>query len=209
MPFLRNWSFSRKIIDWFAEKTQKTKTREEVENGFWGKLVNRVMKHPIAFAAPIIAIMIAMIIPWASYPSAASARSTCRRTTRCGLHRRNSTRSSWLPHRTDHAGHKERQRAAGDRSAGRRDSQQGHGDQRLHRPGQQPRRHVERAPYLDGASKDKSIRVIQNGLVVRNEAAKKINELRSIVPPKGETLYVGGTPALEQDSIHSLFAKLP
>ena len=53
------------------------------------------------------------------------------------------------------------------------------------------------------------MRVIQNGLVVRNDAAKKINELRGIVPPRGLSLYVGGTPALEQDSIHSLFSRLP
>lgn len=64
-------------------------------------------------------------------------------------------------------------------------------------------------PYLDGASKDPSVRVIQNGLVNRNDAAKKITELRAIVPPRGESLYVGGTPALEQDSIHSLFSRLP
>jgi len=64
-------------------------------------------------------------------------------------------------------------------------------------------------PYLDGASKDPSVRVIQNGLVNRNDAATKIDDLRAIVPAKGLSLYVGGTPALEQDSIHSLFAKLP
>jgi RND superfamily putative drug exporter len=63
VPFLANWPFSRKIIDWFADRTQKTKTREEVENGFWGKLVNRVMKRPVMFAVPIILILIAMIIP--------------------------------------------------------------------------------------------------------------------------------------------------
>jgi RND superfamily putative drug exporter len=56
VPFLRNWSFSRTIIEWLADKTQKTKTREEVENGFWGKLVNRVMKRPIMFAAPIVVL---------------------------------------------------------------------------------------------------------------------------------------------------------
>ena len=31
----------------------------------------------------------------------------------------------------------------------------------------------------------------------------------AIAAPKGVTIWVGGTPALEQDSIHSLFAKLP
>ena len=64
-------------------------------------------------------------------------------------------------------------------------------------------------PYLDGASKDPSVRVIQNGLVNRNDAAKKIEELRALTPPRGITVSVGGTPALEQDSIHSLFDKLP
>jgi hypothetical protein len=53
------------------------------------------------------------------------------------------------------------------------------------------------------------VRVIQNGLENRNDAAKKIEELRAIPAPHDITLSVGGTPALEQDSIHSLFAKLP
>ena len=53
------------------------------------------------------------------------------------------------------------------------------------------------------------MRVIQNGLVTRGDASKKIDELRAMSPPRGVTVSVGGTPALEQDSIHSLFAKLP
>ena len=63
VPFLANWPFSRRIIDWFAEKTQKTKTRAEIENGFWGRLVNRVMKRPLAFATPILVGMILLVIP--------------------------------------------------------------------------------------------------------------------------------------------------
>ena len=43
-------------LHWLADKTQKTKTRAEVEQGFWGKLVNRVMKRPAAFAVPIIIV---------------------------------------------------------------------------------------------------------------------------------------------------------
>ncbi len=60
-----------------------------------------------------------------------------------------------------------------------------------------------------GESSDPSVRVIQNGLVDRNDASKKVAELRSIAPPRGVDILVGGTPALEQDSIHSLFDKLP
>ena len=50
-------------LNWLAEKTQKNKTRAEVEQGFWGKLVNVVMKRPVAFAAPIVIAMIVLIIP--------------------------------------------------------------------------------------------------------------------------------------------------
>jgi trehalose monomycolate/heme transporter len=64
-------------------------------------------------------------------------------------------------------------------------------------------------PYLDGASKDPSVRVIENGLVNRNDAGMKVDDLRSIAPPRGLTVWVGGTPALEQDSIQSIFTKLP
>ncbi|MGZ5374717.1 MAG: MMPL family transporter, partial [Aeromicrobium sp.] len=50
-------------LNWLAEKTQKTKTRAEVEKGFWGKFVNVVMKRPVAFAAPIAIAMIVLVIP--------------------------------------------------------------------------------------------------------------------------------------------------
>jgi hypothetical protein len=76
-------------------------------------------------------------------------------------------------------------------------------------PDNDPSKMWQERPYLDGASKDPSTRVIQNGLVTRGDAAKKIQELRAIPPPRGLTVSIGGTPALEQDSIHSLFDKLP
>ncbi|PRC56568.1 hypothetical protein C6A85_37950, partial [Mycobacterium sp. ITM-2017-0098] len=63
VPFLRNWKPMRLWLEWLAEKTQKTKTRAEVEKGFWGRLVNVVMKRPIAFAAPILIVMILLVIP--------------------------------------------------------------------------------------------------------------------------------------------------
>ena len=64
-------------------------------------------------------------------------------------------------------------------------------------------------PYLDGASKDPSVRVIQNGLVNRLDARAKVDELRAMPPPYGVRLLVGGTPALEQDSVATISAKLP
>src|ERR1700730_4867383 len=63
VPFLRNWKVSRAYLNWLADRLQKTKTREEVEAGFWGKLVNFVMKRPLAFAIPIAVAMILLVIP--------------------------------------------------------------------------------------------------------------------------------------------------
>ncbi|EUA43916.1 MMPL family protein [Mycobacterium xenopi 4042] len=63
VPFLANWKVSRAYLNWLADLLQKTKTREEVEQEFWGKLVNRVMKRPLLFAVPIVVAMILLIIP--------------------------------------------------------------------------------------------------------------------------------------------------
>jgi RND superfamily putative drug exporter len=64
-------------------------------------------------------------------------------------------------------------------------------------------------PYLDGASKDPSVRVIQNGLVNRLDAKAKVVALRALPKPHDLNLLVGGTPALEQDSVATISAKLP
>ena len=210
VPFLRNWSFSRKIIDWLAEKTQKTKTREEVENGFWGKLVNRVMKRPLLFAAPIVVLMILMIIPLGKLalggisekylPPDNSVRVAQEEFDKIFPGFR--TEPLTLVLQSDNGQPVTDQQVAEVRNKAMEIS--GFTD-----PDNNPDAMWKERPYLDGASKDPSIRVIQNGLVTRNDAAKKISELRSITPPRGVELFAGGTPALEQDSIHSLFSKLP
>lgn len=210
VPFLANWSFSRKIIDWFASKTQKTKTREEVENGFWGKLVNRVMRHPVKFAVPIILIMIAMIIPLGKLSLGGISEKYLPPNNSVRLAQEEfdkifpgfRTEPITLVIKNNDGQPVTDQQVAEIRNKAMAIS--GFTD-----PDNNPDAMWKERPYLDGASKDPSVRVIQNGLIVRNDAAKKINELRAIVPPKGESLYVGGTPALEQDSIHSLFSRLP
>jgi RND superfamily putative drug exporter len=210
VPFLRNWSVSRAIIDWFAEKTQKTKTREEVENGFWGKLVNRVMKRPILFAGPIIVLMILLIIPLGKLalggisekylPPDNSVRQAQEEFDKIFPGFR--TEPITLVMKSDNGQPVTDQQVADIRN--RAMAVSGFTD-----PDNDPDKMWQPRPANDTGTKDPSVRVIQNGLVNRNDAAKKISELRSITPPKGVSLYVGGTPALEQDSIHSLFAKLP
>ena len=210
VPFLRNWSFSRRIIEWIADKTQKTKTREEVESGFWGRLVNQVMKRPVLFAAPIVVIMILLIVPLGKLslggisekylPPDNSVRQAQEEFDRIFPGFR--TEPLTLVVTSDDGQPVTDQQVAEIRSKAMAIS--GFTD-----PDNNPDAMWKERPYLDGASKDPAVRVIQNGLVNRNDAAKKITDLREITPPRGLTLYVGGTPALEQDSIHSLFAKLP
>ena len=210
IPFLRNWSVSRAIITWLAAKTQKTKTREDVENGFWGKLVNRVMKRPILFAFPIVVIMVLMIIPLGKLslggisekylPPDNSVRQAQQEFDKIFPGFR--TEPITLVMKSTNGQPVTDAQVADIRSKAM--AMPGFTD-----PDNNPDAMWKERPYLDGASKDPSVRVIQNGLVVRNDAAKRIADLRSITPPRGVDVYVGGTPALEQDSIHSLFAKLP
>ncbi|WP_280233809.1 MMPL family transporter [Nocardia cyriacigeorgica] len=46
-------------LKWF----RKTKTAEEVENGFWGRSTRWVMKHPLKIAIPISILLLLLIIP--------------------------------------------------------------------------------------------------------------------------------------------------
>jgi uncharacterized membrane protein YdfJ with MMPL/SSD domain len=210
VPFLRNWKPTNWWLNWLADKTQKTKTREEVENGFWGKLVNRVMKRPILFAAPILLFMIALIIPLGQLslggisekylPPNNSVRVAQEEFDK--LFPGFRTEPLTVVMKNDDGKPVTDAQVAEVRSKAMAIS--GFTD-----PDNNPDAMWKERSYLDGASKDPSVRVIQNGLVNRTDAAKKIDELRSIAPSKGISLYVGGTPALEQDSIHSLFTKLP
>jgi RND superfamily putative drug exporter len=43
---------------------RRTKTKQEVEDGFWGKLSGWVMKHPLKTAIPTVLLLLALIIPF-------------------------------------------------------------------------------------------------------------------------------------------------
>ncbi|MFN3003869.1 MMPL family transporter [Mycolicibacterium wolinskyi] len=210
VPFLANWPFSRRIIDWFAEKTQKTKTREEVERGFWGKLVNVVMKRPVAFATPILVVMTLLVIPIGSLTLAGISEKY--------LPPDNSVRQSQEEFDKLFPGFRTEQiTMVMQREDGEPITDSQIADMRAKAltvpgftdPDNDPDAMWKERPATDSGSKDPSVRVIQNGLVNRGDAATNIEGLRALQPPHGITVYVGGTPALEQDSIHSLFSRLP
>ncbi|MCZ8379859.1 MMPL family transporter [Mycobacterium sp. CPCC 205372] len=197
-------------LHWLADKTQKNKTRAEVEQGFWGKLVNRVMKRPAAFAVPIIIVMVLLIIPLGQLalggisekylPPDNSVRSAQEDFDRSFPGFRTEPLTMVL--KSDNGEPITDQQLADVRAKAMTISGFIDADN-------DPSKMWQERSAQDTGSKDPSVRVIQNGLESRNDAAEKIEELRALSPPRGVTVYVGGTPALEQDSIHSLFDKLP
>ncbi len=210
VPFLRNWKVSRSFLGWLADRLQRTKTREEMEAGFWGKLVNRVMKRPVLFAAPIVLIMLALILPVGKLslggisekylPPTNSVRQAQEQFDK--LFPGYRTNPLTLVIQTTNHQPVTDQQIADVRSKAMAISG-------FIEPDNKPENMWQERAYLEGASKDPSVRVLQNGLINQSDAAKKLTELREITPPKGIEIWVGGTPALELDSIHGLFAKMP
>ena len=208
----------RRITIWWlhflSDKTQKTKTREEVEKGFWGTLVNKVMKRPGAFALPIVIVMILLVIPLGQLALGGISEKY--------LPPDNAVRvaqkafdDSFPGYRTQkltlviqHA--TQEQIAEVKNEASQVSGFTGTWDERPVAPD------VKNPAIPVGAdgqghpclSKDLPC-VLQNGLKDNGDAAQKTADLRNLSAPKGVSIWVGGTPALEQDSIQSLFHKLP
>src|SRR6201993_745367 len=217
VPFLRNWKVSRAYLNWLADRLQKTKTREEVEAGFWGRLVNWVMKRPLAFAIPIIVGMILLVIPLGnlSFGGISEKYLPPNNAVRVAQEHFDKlfpgyrTEQLTMVIQSDNHSPITDQQVADIRN--KVSSISGFTNKQWD---ERPCPVIAGSPCVAGSNgsshpEDASVRVIENGLVNRNDAPQKINELRAISPPKGLTVWVGGTPALEQDSIHSLFAKAP
>jgi trehalose monomycolate/heme transporter len=217
VPFLANWKPSRVYLNWLAGLLQKTKTREEVEQEFWGKLVNRVMKRPLVFAIPIVVAMILLIIPLGNLKLGGFSEKY--------LPPSNPVRVAQEKFDQLFPGYRTQQLTmviqsnngskVTDQQVAEIRNDVGSFSGFTEKSWQErPCPTVADNPCVAGPNatshpKDASVRVIQNGLVNPNDSAKKINELRAISAPKGLTVLVGGTPALEQDAIHGIFSKLP
>lgn len=210
VPFLRDWKPMNRWLNWLADKLQKTKTREEVENGFWGKLVNVVMKRPIAFAAPILVLLVLMIVPLGQLALGGISEKYLPPDNPVRVAQEHfdqlfpgfRTEPLTLVIQRDDGQPVTDAQIADVRNKAMAIS--GFTD-----PDNDPAKMWQERAANDSGTRSPDVRVLQNGLVNRNDAAQKIEELRAIAPTRGISVSVGGTPALEQDSIHSLFTKLP
>jgi trehalose monomycolate/heme transporter len=210
IPFLRNNGKTSRLINWLGDKLQKTKTSGEVENGFWGRLADRVMKRPVLFAAPILLVLIILILPLGNIALGGISEKYLPPT--------NSVRQAQEEFDRAFPGFRVEPitlviKSTDGKPVTDAEVAQVRSEARailgFTEPNDDPAKMWPERPYLDGASKDESVRVIQNGLQNRLDAKAKVDELRSIAKPHDLELYVGGTPALEQDSVRTISAKLP
>ena len=170
------------------KKLRQTKTNEEIENGFWGKLTRWVMQHPLKVAVPIVAALLLMIIPLTGIKFG-------------GINETYLPPDS--PTRVAQAQFDEL--FPGNRTEPVRLVIEGADNTTLG----QISKTANAAPGLvekftpEVATKD-GVNVLKAGLTERNEARPTIDYLRSADWPEGTTVLVGGTPAIEQDSVDAL-----
>ncbi|MGB3697244.1 MAG: MMPL family transporter, partial [Gordonia sp. (in: high G+C Gram-positive bacteria)] len=188
---------------------RRSKTREEVESGFWGRLAGWVMQHPVKTAAPTVLLLLALIIPFGNIAFGGMSE-------------------AYLP--PDHPNRVAQEAFDKHFPAERTEDLKlvVVYDQNTEDAAAKIQRIADEAnkipgftrpfsPTADGGALEGIYGDEQNGLGVtqmsaglvdRNTAPEAIKELRAI-DKQGLRVYVAGTPALTQDSIDSLIQRLP
>ncbi|KAA0924558.1 MMPL family transporter [Rhodococcus sp. ANT_H53B] len=172
---------------------RKTKSSEEIENGMWGRLTRWVMRNPVKVTVPIVLGLVLLTLPVGNIKFGGINETY--------LPPDNVTREAQAEFDSLFPGQRTEpiklviSNAQGPNLAAITNQ-------------------ANNAPGLieqftpNGASKD-GIIVFKAGLVDRNDSKPAIDFLRSIDVPEGASVLVGGTPAIEQDSISALIDKLP
>ncbi|WP_375003382.1 MMPL family transporter [Gordonia sp. PS3] len=188
---------------------RRTKTREEIEAGFWGRLSGWVMQHPVKTAAPTVLLLLALIIPFGNIQFGGM--------TEAYLPPDNANRvaqedfDKYFPtERTEDLKLIVTYDQNTDDAAGK--------IQRIADEANQiPGFTKQFSPTADGGALEGvygddetglGVTQMSAGLVDRNTAPEAIKKLREI-DDQGMTVYVAGTPTLTQDSIDALIKLLP
>ncbi|SDD70464.1 MMPL family transporter [Rhodococcus tukisamuensis] len=172
---------------------RKTRTADEIENGIWGRLTQWVMKHPVKVVVPIVVGLLLLTLPIAGIKLGGINETYLPpdNPTRVAQEQFDelfpSFRSEPIKLVVDGAQGAEIARIVKEASAA---------------PGL-----VEKFT-IDNPTKD-GVTVFKAGLVDRNDSDATIGYLRAMDVPDGVTVLVGGTPAIEHDSIAALLDNLP
>ncbi|MFD1814440.1 MMPL family transporter [Rhodococcus gannanensis] len=181
-------------VDAFGLKfMRKTKTAEEIENSFWGRLTQWVMKHPLKVAIPIVIGLLLLTIPISGIKFGGINETY--------LPPDNPTRMAqeefdelFPNNRTEPIKLVVQDAEGADLTQIVKTASEA--------PGLVEKFSINN-PTKDGVT------VFKAGLVDRNDSEETIAYLRSMEVPDGATVLVGGTPAIEQDSIAALLDNLP
>ena len=187
---------------------RRTKTKAEIENGFWGRLSGWVMRHPIATAVPTVLILLVLTIPIGGIKFGGISEAY--------LPPNNPSRVAQEDF--DKAFPKERTEEiklvisydVNDPDSGAKIQQIADEANKI------PGFTKQFSPSADdgaltGTYGFNGPQVIQMsaGLVNRDTAGEAVKDLRAIDKPAGIEMWVAGTPALVQDSIDALLTRLP
>ncbi|WP_378734778.1 MMPL family transporter [Nocardia brasiliensis] len=183
-------------VDKFGLKRfRKTKTAEEVENGFWGKSTRWVMQHPLKIAIPICILLLLLIIPVKNLAFG-------------GINERylppdNSTRLAQAKFDSIFPLRKSDPIQLVFVSANSADVGKAWAE-------------AKQAPGLAGtfevpsrSNTDPNVYRTSATLADSEDADPTIEYLRSIDVPDDVTMYVGGQPVIQKDSIDALLNRMP
>ena len=180
------------------KRLQRHRTREEVENGMFGRVADFSMKRPVAVAVPVVVVLVALIIPFSGVKFG-------------GIN------ETYLPpdNPTRVAQEQYDQNFPGTRTDPVKLVVLGSDGGTL----SQIRSAANEAPGLTGPfefarsgqqdAQGRDVVVLQTGVVDRNAAADTVDYLQTFPIPAGTEVYVGGNPAMERDSIEALVDGLP
>ncbi|EOM76332.1 hypothetical protein Rrhod_2333 [Rhodococcus rhodnii LMG 5362] len=175
------------------ERLRQNKTSEEIEAGFWGRTTAWVMRNPLKVTIPIVIGLLLLITPLTGI-------------------RFGGINETYLPPGSDTRVAQETfdEQFPGMRTEPVKLVVTDASNQELG----QILRDASEAPGLverfspEGAAQD-GVVVLKAGLENRNDSDSTIEYLRSIDVPDGVQVLVGGTPAIEYDSIQALLDNLP
>ena len=182
----------------------RTKTKAEIEEGFWGRLAGWVMRHPIATAIPVVLLLLMLIVPFsgikfggiseAYLPPGNASRQA-----------QESFDKAFPAQRTEEV----KLVIAYDTNDGEVTSKlEAIADQANKVPGFTKQFNAEGEKTGQYGDDGPGIIEMSAGLVDRTTAAQAIKDLRAI-DTQGLQMWVAGTPALTQDSMDALMSRLP
>ncbi|WP_430332220.1 MMPL family transporter [Rhodococcus sp. ACT016] len=183
----------RRIDKFGLERFGQIKSTEQIEAGMWGRLTRWVMRNPLKVTIPIVIGLLLLMIPLTGIKFGGINEEY--------LPTDNPTRVA--QEQFDELFPGQRTEPVKLVVTGAEGAQVG----QIIKTANEAPGLVEKFT-LTGPAKD-GVQVVKAGLVDRNDSAATIDYLRSMDVPDGVQVLVGGTPAIERDSIDALLDNLP